>query len=34
MLMNVIIISVLLHIAAGFIAGIVTIATHAIQEEA
>lgn len=34
MLMKVIIISVLLHVVAGFVAGIVTIATHAIKEEA
>ena len=33
-LMKVIIVSVLLHIAAGFIAGVVTIATHVIKESA
>lgn len=34
MLMNVIIISVLLHVVAAFVAGVVTIATHVIKEEA
>lgn len=33
MLMKVIIISVLIHVAAGFVAGVITIATHVIQED-
>ena len=34
MLLKVIVISVLLHVVAGFLAGVITIATHIIKEDA